>query len=411
MTETEAEPFNLLTSKQMLGDWLGLRPKLLDAGITFRPRAWLYYEQNFRGGDNTHNAQEFTGDFRYDVELDFGKMGLIPNATFYLRAIQSFGNGIGGDVGTPRAPYFSSGSPGDFWYSDSQPIRVDKWWWRQRFLDDRIEVRLGRMLNVIDLFDQNDVSGNHAVAFMNRALNYNVTIPVVRGGGAFVKAWPTDWLYVQMSALDPDLPGRRTGFDTDTLFHGPAHFISNFEFGILPKWFSSKNGTLPGNYRFGLWYDPRSKPIYRDSLGGALSTRFKNDDVGGYFNFDQMIYKENNDPKDKQGLGIFARYGFAHGDVNMIRHAWNLGATYRGLIETRDKDLLGFGVAQNIISTQYRHEINSRADRETVYELFYSIEVTPWLTVTPDVQVITNPGGTKDDRDAIVGGIRAMIEF
>jgi porin len=110
-------------------------------------------------------------------------------------------------------------------------------------------------------------------------------------------------------------------------------------------------------------------------------------------------------------LGIFARYGYAPEEVNRIEHFWSVGAVYEGLFEHRDQDRLGFGVAQSILSDAYEREVDPLADRETVYELYYSIMVTPWLTITPDVQVITNPGGRNDARDALVGGLRIKLVF
>jgi porin len=122
-----------------------------------------------------------------------------------------------------------------------------------------------------------------------------------------------------------------------------------------------------------------------------------------------MLWKENDKPDDEQGLGGFFRYSYAHGDVSEIEHFWSLGMQYEGLIPTRDKDVLAFGFAQSMDSTQYRHEIDSRADRESIYELYYAIKVTPWLVITPDIQVITNPGANKDGRDALVGGLRFKV--
>jgi porin len=44
-------------------------------------------------------------------------------------------------------------------------------------------------------------------------------------------------------------------------------------------------------------------------------------------------------------------------------------------------------------------------------ELFYNIEVTPWLHVTPDVQILIDAGGV-DDRDvAVVYGLRMQMSF
>ena len=126
---------------------------------------------------------------------------------------------------------------------------------------------------------------------------------------------------------------------------------------------------------------------------------------------DQLIWKENGEPSDSQGLSVFGRYGYARDDVNRINHFWSFGGQCTGLIAGRDQDRLGFGFAQAIQSDQFKDEIRPRADRETVYELYYAYQVTPWCVITPDLQFITNPGGDKDDRDAFVAGLRLRIWF
>lgn len=404
----ESVPYDILTTKRLTGDWFGARTDLEEVGFTFSPLLITVYQQNYRGGSNTHNAHEIAGKWFYNFELDFEKMQLLPGGSFFFRAVQTWNDGVRADVGSRVPPYWSAGSGGDFFIGDSACIIAEKWWYRQRFLDDRIELRLGKLLNVVDLFDVSAYGGNYANAFSNRALNHNLTIPTGLGLGAFLKVWPTDWLYFQTSAIDPDAKKTRTGFDT--AFHGPARFIGNWEFGLTPKWKTEK-GTLPGAYKFGWWYNPRTLTVFKDTLGGALSDDFETGDVGFYVTLDQLIYKENDDPTDKQGLGMFLRYGYAHGDVNQLEHFWSAGTQYRGLIPERDNDLLGFGVAQSILSKQYRAEIDSRANRETVYELYYALQVTPWCVITPDIQVITDPGGWSDARDALVGGVRIKIAF
>ena len=73
--------------------------------------------------------------------------------------------------------------------------------------------------------------------------------------------------------------------------------------------------------------------------------------------------------------------------------------------------MLAFAVAQTILSKQFRSESHVGADRETVYELYYAYHATPWLVISPDFQVVTNPGGDKDDRDTFIGGLRMRIIF
>ena len=137
----------------------------------------------------------------------------------------------------------------------------------------------------------------------------------------------------------------------------------------------------------------------------------RGDDVGFYTSVDQLVWKENADPKDKQGLGLFARYGFRHQDINKISQFWSVGAQYQGLIPTRNKDVLAFGVGDALESHTYRHAMNPLADRETVYEMYYAIAVTPWLTVFPDIQVIVNPGGNTSASDAFIGGIKVKMDL
>ena len=68
------------TSKQMTGDWGGLRKELADLGIKLDLSYQQHFQQNYRGGIDTHNAHDFSGSYDLLAKLDFGKLGLIPNA-------------------------------------------------------------------------------------------------------------------------------------------------------------------------------------------------------------------------------------------------------------------------------------------------------------------------------------------
>jgi len=394
------------TRKQLTGDWGGARKELLDAGVNYSFLLGTMSQVNMRGGVNTRNAHETGGRAFHIIELDLEKMGLVPGGSIFIRGLQTFNSGIQSDVGSLSPPYYALGSSGD------QEILLDKYWYRQRMFDDRLEFRLGKLLNFTDLFDKNAYAESYMSSFMNRALNYNQTLPATLGLGAFVKVWPTNWLYAQAAAIDPDKDNdynRRGTGGWHSAFHDSAHFRGFWEVGVLPQYIVKE--ALPGKWSLGWWYDASVKSEFRNTFGGLFSTRARNNDVGFYVNIEQMVWKENADPKDKQGLGVFARYGYAHEEVNRISDFWSVGAVYKGLIPERDKDQVGFGVAQSIMSDRYQREINPRADRETVYELYYAYEVTPWLVITPDLQVITNPGGNNDARDAWLGGVRVKLVF
>jgi porin len=162
---------------------------------------------------------------------------------------------------------------------------------------------------------------------------------------------------------------------------------------------------MPGRFRIGAWLESGDKT----KIGGAQGN--ERNDMGFYIGADQMIWKENDDPDDEQGLGLFARYGWADEDVERISGYWQAGASYRGLIPTRNDDVCGFSVSQTMLSKVYRQWVNANADRETVYEWFYLVRLTSWLLLTPDLQVITQPGGDTNDRNAVVGGVRCRVIF
>lgn len=396
----ERKPFDLRTSPTLTGDWGGARTSLKDAGFSLAPMLYSGYQQNYRGGLNTENAHDLPGLVQYNFELDFAKMKLIPGGSFFIRGLQSWNDGIRDDVGSLSQPAMTWGS------SDDNEILVDKWWWRQRFLDDRVEIRLGKLLNIIDLFDVNAFAGSQYTQFANSALVTNPTIPTTKGIGAFARVWPTDWMYFAAAAIDPDANQRTSGFDT--AFHGQDYFRGFWELGLTPKW-NTARGPLPGNYRVGWWYEPRPKLVFDDDPRNRRPNEYETGDVGFYANFDQLVWKEQANAKDKQGLGLFGRYGFAHGDLNRIHQFWSTGMHYEGLLPTRDRDLCGFGVAQSVMSEQYRERVRRTASQETVFELYYAIEIAPWLVITPDIQFIMDPGGDTSTRDSLIGGIRIKM--
>lgn len=404
--EPEAEPkpaYNLMTAKAVSGDWFGLRTDLEEAGFSFR----LTYQQqlmvNMKGGRDTENGHDFAGSYDMTLLFNLERMFKLPGAEVFIRGKGRYGGRVGDFDEDKIGGLFRTNSD----VGETSAAYVDKWHYRQRLLDDRLEFRLGRLYSG-DLFDVSTYAVSSDTQFLNAAMVGNQTIPHKNGLGMSVQVWPVDWLYMTAAAIDEQ--GRWQTWGFERAFHDECWYRAFWEVGLRPKIDTAK-GRLHSNIRLGGWYRPGARRIYRDTIDGALAEDYRGDDAGFYFGLDQMIYKELDDPKDRQGLGVFARYGYAPGDINFIEHYWQVGCQYEGLIPTRDQDVIGFGVAQGIISQQYRREIDDNFDRETVYELYYSFVVAPWLVVTPDIQYINQPGGRQTDRDAVVAGIRLRFNL
>ena len=389
---------DLWTRKTLTGDWGGARKELEEKGVMLQLYYNQQFQQNFKGGLDTHNGHRLSGSYDLNLLLDFEKMGFMDDAGFFMRAAK----GTWSDGINPNKVGALNNVNGDA--GDDHPIFVNKWWFWKKFCDKKIELRLGLLQTNKDLFDISPYANHEDKDFINRSSFRNSTIPHRNGIGAFVKVHPAEWFYSQVAVLDAQFQARTTGFNS--AFHREDWFMVYWESGVTPQWKSAK-GPMPGNLRWGGWYDPTPKTKFEDT--GAAETQ--SGDVGYYFGADQLVWKECADEKDTQGLGLFARYGHARSDRNRISDYWSVGASYRGLVPERDRDVTGLAVSQSILSDRYGDERHARADRETAYELYYAYEATPWCIISPHFQVITNPGGDQDDRDAIVGGVRVRIIF
>ena len=48
---------------------------------------------------------------------------------------------------------------------------------------------------------------------------------------------------------------------------------------------------------------------------------------------------------------------------------------------------------------------------ETMYELYYSYSLNKFFTITPDIQIVTNPYADRTAKSAVVCGLRFLLSF
>jgi porin len=119
--------------------------------------------------------------------------------------------------------------------------------------------------------------------------------------------------------------------------------------------------------------------------------------------------------KSDQGLGWFGRIAFEPQDRNFIGFYFDLGLTYKGLLPSRDADTLGVAFAYAQLSSGAQQaEIDEGSvgvGAEMALEVTYQAQITKWLSIQPDLQVIINPGGNQVLNNALVIGGRVSITF
>lgn len=371
------------------GKWFGVRQWLDDRGIDVAPSITLDFAKNLRGGDSTNgfNAQRlFNLNLTIDTDALFGWKG----GTFFANLQHHHGDGADEDVGDFCG---TSNLTADF---DTQLAEL---WYEQKLVDEKLRARLGKI-------DANSefAYAEYAAEFVNSAMGSPATSPLLPtypdpATGMTLFAHPADSFYAGGGICDgAAADGIRTGRRGPATFLGSSGVFLIGECGL--KWKAAANRNY-GRTAIGAWWHTGQFDGLDAQQHGAAN--------GAYFVLDQSLWRE--DPQaedDAQGIGMFLQYDWADPDISPADHHVAGGLGWTGPVPSRDDDMLGLGLS-------YVHFSNARLagfadDFELAAELFYKIQLTPFLSVKTDVQYIVNPGGSKLD-DALVFLVRVETAF
>jgi hypothetical protein len=160
--------------------------------------------------------------------------------------------------------------------------------------------------------------------------------------------------------------------------------------------YTAQLNGLEGHYRLYVWNDradlikvgqddqnPKKKPETAKALCVGVS-------------IDQWLT-----PK----LGVFARAAVGN-SVYPDQQFYSLGFVYKGLLPEREKDLFAFGAAAALPNREATYK-----SPEWHFETYYKIAVSDNLFVTPDLQVVLNPGGNSDNDPIVAGTVKAELTF
>lgn len=302
-------------------------------------------------------------------------------------------------------------------------FRMNELWFQQNFLSNRISIRLGQLAA-----DSQFSVSTYDTVFLNATFGWSPDLytNIPNGGPAYpmgapgvqLALTPWNWLTYQGGVFQGNVFAQnvnRHGFRWDL---SP----SNGYFSIHELIFRTNQGAgangLPGEFKIGGWFDTAPDP-------GAGSTQPWN--YGLYFIADQMVYRVPQPPSvpviaisgkqtaaaplTDKGLGIFTHIGFAPWNSSVINFYVEGGLNYKGLIPTRDNDVLGVAFAYGHLNNNPQgNDGSSNPGYEMVLETTYQIELTPWLSLQPDVQYVIHPSGA-DIANALVLGAHATVSF
>lgn len=410
---------SIWTRSTLTGDWFGHRPRLAEKGITFGGNV-TQFMYGLDGGINSRRIPpilgqgdnfSYTGRGDYNVTFDLEKFGGLPHGKLFIGAQHWWGQygNVSLNTGALSPAIFPAALPpvpnnqGTPYITDffiTQPL--SKEW-----------VVFAGKKNVIGAADQDDFAGgNGTVQFVNQAFIANpaflLALPYTSFTAGFVS--PREWGGFSAFVYDPQ-DRTQDFFRLDDLFSKGV--IVGGEVKRKTNFFS-----LPGEHHVGgMWKHvdltnlafneppPGQYPYVPVAGSPTLS-----DSYTVYYGFDQYLRVYSAD--SKKGWGVFGRASISDGNPTPIRYFLSLGLGGYSPLRCRKNDQFGIGWYYVGASDEFGpvpRAIFGPRDGTGV-EVFYNIQITPWMNITPDFQILRPEAGAIADT-AYIGGLRMNFKF
>jgi porin len=375
------------------GNWWGARDRLEKGGLTIAGSYTGEWTAVFAGGVDTGSTYRHLLDV--NATLDLGTVFGLEGGSVFIDFYSTSGHGAVNDIG---AVIPSS----DLEVGDNRDQLAELWY--QQWLFDRVlRIKVGKIdANSEFALPDADSEFTHTTAVISSTLQGITTYPdPATGALAFV--YPTDWLYFGAGFFDgATLDGISTGT------RGPATFFSDDrssswsiigEAGVTAEELGFLRGAKLALGGWGHTADFARFDGGADEEGTA----------GFYALASSYVWKhEASDAEDRRGVEVLLQYGWADEDVAVSAHHFGAGVQWHGPFEARRDDSTGLYVTH----TDFSDEPGAaESDGETTLEWYYEVQLTPFVSVKPDLQFYFNPGGDARADDAAVFALRVEVVF
>ena len=368
----------------LTGDWGGVRNEWAKKGVTIDLNLTQVGQGNVSGGKDV--GWEYGGRGNLTLNLNTQKMGLWPGGFFTVEVEGNFGNAVNDQTGA-LVPVNTN----QLWPTAGvDNLNIPNVTFTQ-FLAPYFGVLLGKLDTTMG--DANEFAhGKGDTQFFNMAFNLDPAIGLttpysnLTAGVLILPTKDPSEAIIDILAFDADGKANTSGFDTvfkgNTTYAFEGRVRTNF-FGmtghqLLGATYSTKNFTS---------LDQNSFLLLKDIIQHVPLQIAKVDNSWCiYYNFDQYLYE----PKKGQGIGVFGRFAATDGKANPIHYFYSIGMGGKGVISGRPLDQFGIGyyymnvshpTLTGIIDQQFLRD-------EQGFEAYYNFAITPWMKLTPDIQII-----------------------
>ncbi len=407
---------DLLSRSTLTGDWGGSRNDLAQKGISIDADLTQVLMGIVDGGKDT--GWEYGGRGNVTLNADTQKLGLWPGGFFMVEVEGNYGNDVNSDTGALMPVNSSQLYP----LPGENELAVPAVTFTQYF-PKYFGVMFGKMDTTGG--DANEFAhGKGDRQFMNLALNFipvaGLAAPTSTLGIAILLAPTNDFdsAVVNVMAISTDGKASTSGFSN--LFEENTTFAAE---GRVKTDFLG----LTGHQLAGVMYSNKDFAALEQNLRFIIQTGAIEKKDGTwcvYYNFDQYLYE----PKkgSGNGIGIFGRIGVSDGNPNPLRSFFSVGIGGKGVVVGRPLDGFGLGVYYiDVKKPRFTGPLGTRDFLRDEYgiEAYYNMAITPWMRLTPDIQMVrpaqkrrfTGPAiataGTEDVDTATVFGLRLHVIF
>jgi porin len=380
-----ANPYSgdIWTRSTLTGDWGGLRNQLAEKGVTLDLSVTQIGQGVVNGGKS--GAWQYGGRGDIVMNVDSQKLGLWPGAFLNLEAEGNWASSVNPNTGALMPANNSQVFPLPGQNFDLIALNFTQ------FLSPYFGLTIGRYATITSTSgDMNAFAhGKGDTQFMNLALNVNpvliFTVPYATlGTGVIVlptknpKEAIVSFLVLQANG-QPNTSGFGDLNGNDILVVGEGRVRTDF-FG------------LTGHQLFGTTFSNKKFTSIDQRLGNVIETGSLGEKKGSwniYYNFDQYLYE----PKKgvDRGVGVFGRLGVSDGNPDFMKFFGSFGVAGKGVFESRPLDQFGLGYYFiNIANPTIQGPLQTRSFLRDEYgfEAYYNFAITPWLKLTPDIQIV-----------------------
>lgn len=251
-------------------------------------------------------------------------------------------------------------------------------------------VAMGGMIDLGNYMDCNIYTAGSSNGMVNKSFSNTATLPVLAGLG-FHLAWqPVKEIYLMIGSVSGNTPANHNPFD----YLSANNWVNMLEIGLV---YEDVMGLGQGIYRF----IPHYATVYGES------------GCGFSINFQQQLGK-------KSSYGWFLRSGLSDSVSSMATNVKLSVAT--GFVVHAPFSLVGTGsetatnhdgIGLGFLWSQAPSGLASKTNTDEIgVELSYIAQITPTMTIQPDIQVLKNPiMGKRKGQTNVVFQVQSIWQF